>query len=994
MRRTTIILACFSIYASSISQTAGAGGPAGFRGQYPFVHYTPKDGLVSNQIKYIYQDSRGRLYFSSINGLSVYDGSRFINYTSKNGLNVDIVNHVIEMGDDSIWVVTNSPAINCLVNGKMKTLALKNMEIVINTLCKDEKGDLYATAEQGLFIFDKDHFIKLPFIDTSGTDINFHLAYIFSIGDYLLIQRDFAMLPGEKNPLYLYHKKTQRIVAQHSWIFSVSQSPDNRIWVSTEKKIMALNTAELQKGNIALEEIPAKFDAVKNLGSFFLHFDKSNNCWLGNQSSSLIKLGPDGVISSFTAQSGLSMFYINFILQDREGITWFATNNGGVNKLVHTNFSLSERPYYNSPPFGDIFYNKSKDRWLFYSRQHPTLVLVRDNEPVYYNLSSTGTLPYDRVVETPLGILATGANIIYKLVPKNNSLHEETIFIDSTDNIFSSPMVDRDGNMVVPGKGNVTAVVNGKIIFQTPLPYYADYAVEDTRGNIWVATRASDLLMYERRPDDPSNYLDQKLHFRKELAGISPRSMIIDKNDNIWIGTRNHGINVFKLENNLLKKTFQLTSSSGLSDDFTYHLACDSGNNIWAASPLGLDKISAKRGIPVIENLTKQNNIYQSVFKVVIDKDNIAWGTVSNGLLKVIPEEEKTPDYSPTLMVSMMKAGKDTIYTSDKTTLTHKQNNLTFYFAATSFLDEKQLLYSYRLLGGNSSHWSEPSNIATVSFINLNPGNYSLEIKAKFPARRYPDEVISYEFSIAPPWWKTWWFRSFSGMLITVLLIIGFRFYYRRKLEKQMAILEKQQAIEKERTRIATDMHDDLGAGLSRIKFLSETIGIKKQQKQSIDEEVTSIRNYSHEMIDKMGEIVWALNEKNDTLSDLLSYTRAYAAEYLAQNGIKSSIEIPDNIPPNFVSGEFRRNIFLTIKEALHNIVKHSQASAVQLSVSTNHRLSISIKDNGVGIDKNKSRQFSNGLTNMRSRIQEMNGRLEIKNENGTMVNIQVPLQL
>ena len=96
-----------------------------------------------------------------------------------------------------------------------------------------------------------------------------------------------------------------------------------------------------------------------------------------------------------------------------------------------------------------------------------------------------------------------------------------------------------------------------------------------------------------------------------------------------------------------------------------------------------------------------------------------------------------------------------------------------------------------------------------------------------------------------------------------------------------MAILEKQQAIEKERTRIATDMHDDLGAGLSRIKFLSETIGIKKQQQQPIEEEISKIRDYTHEMIDKMGEIVWALNEKNDSLSDLLSYTRSYAVEYL-----------------------------------------------------------------------------------------------------------------
>src|SRR4029078_2124280 len=111
------------------------------------------------------------------------------------------------------------------------------------------------------------------------------------------------------------------------------------------------------------------------------------------------------------------------------------------------------------------------------------------------------------------------------------------------------------------------------------------------------------------------------------------------------------------------------------------------------------------------------------------------------------------------------------------------------------------------------------------------------------------------------------------------------------KLEIQKSILEKRQAVEKERTRIATDMHDDLGAGLSRIKFLSETIGIKKQQMHPFEEDIVKIREYSHEMIDKMGEIVWALNEKNDSISDLLSYTRSYAVEYLSQNGICTSID-------------------------------------------------------------------------------------------------------
>jgi hypothetical protein len=113
-----------------------------------------------------------------------------------------------------------------------------------------------------------------------------------------------------------------------------------------------------------------------------------------------------------------------------------------------------------------------------------------------------------------------------------------------------------------------------------------------------------------------------------------------------------------------------------LSDDFTTHLACDTENNIWACSALGLDKISIKNGMPVVENLTKQNNIYQSVFKIIIDKNNTAWGAVSNGLIKITSEKKQPVSYSPTLMVSLIKAGKDTIPGLPIASLSHKQNNL------------------------------------------------------------------------------------------------------------------------------------------------------------------------------------------------------------------------------------------------------------------------------------------------------------------------------
>jgi signal transduction histidine kinase len=280
-----------------------------------------------------------------------------------------------------------------------------------------------------------------------------------------------------------------------------------------------------------------------------------------------------------------------------------------------------------------------------------------------------------------------------------------------------------------------------------------------------------------------------------------------------------------------------------------------------------------------------------------------------------------------------------------------------------------------------------------VSFIDLPSGNYTLDIKAIFPAGRYPDQLIQYKFSVLPAWWQTWWFRLGIGIAGIGILVTGIRFYYRRSLEKQKAILEKQQAIEKERTRIATDMHDDLGAGLSRIKFLSQSL-LNKKKDEIMKPELEKITAFSDEMSEKMGEIIWALNEKNDTLADLIAYTRSYTVEYLASHDIRCEPNTPMNLPGTFITGEMRRNIFLSVKECLHNIVKHAGATKVCFSITLDNNLQIMIHDNGKGIDPTFKRSFSNGLQSIQKRMKEINGKVNFKNDKGTRVSLIIPVSL
>jgi len=178
---------------------------------------------------------------------------------------------------------------------------------------------------------------------------------------------------------------------------------------------------------------------------------------------------------------------------------------------------------------------------------------------------------------------------------------------------------------------------------------------------------------------------------------------------------------------------------------------------------------------------------------------------------------------------------------------------------------------------------------------------------------------------------------------------------------------------------------------LSRIRFLSQSILNKRINDEAISAELKKITSFSDEMSEKMGEIVWALNEKNDTLADLIAYSRSYAVEYLANHNIECEANTPLHLPGTFITGEMRRNIFLSVKECLHNIVKHAGATRVCFAVELKEIMKIVIHDNGKGIDWNNQRAYSNGIGNIKKRMKEINGEVTFLSDHGTKVTLTIP---
>lgn len=224
---------------------------------------------------------------------------------------------------------------------------------------------------------------------------------------------------------------------------------------------------------------------------------------------------------------------------------------------------------------------------------------------------------------------------------------------------------------------------------------------------------------------------------------------------------------------------------------------------------------------------------------------------------------------------------------------------------------------------------------------------------------------------------------SIAALVIILIFAVGY-YKQRQKTVQHQKEIEKQKAVIEERNRIANDMHDDLGAGLSTIKMMGEMAMAKSPGNSN--SEMQKITQSASELIDSMRAIVWSISNRNDSLEDLVLYIRKYSFEFLEPHKIECTMDIPENIPQIKLSSEQRRNIFLVVKESLHNTVKHANASHVEIKIITQPVFTFTIHDNGKGYEQADINRFGNGLKNMKRRMESAGGTFAIENKQGTTV--------
>jgi signal transduction histidine kinase len=513
---------------------------------------------------------------------------------------------------------------------------------------------------------------------------------------------------------------------------------------------------------------------------------------------------------------------------------------------------------------------------------------------------------------------------------------------------------------------------------------------EDSEGRIWIGARSGSVFRQDEETFKPVSLPGAK-------PGEQIEFIVPDGRDTLWFGAFEGGLYRWKAG-----RFDKLPPDAGLPGNDLKALEITPDGNFWFATDRGLYRVGREDLEGVLagrkpslraaafgrnDGLPTLNFAYGFLHASARAPDGHIWFATTSGALEIDPDKlRKIATPNPVLIEDFQVNGASLPLAgargkpTDDLALPPRPGAIQIRYTMPQMSAPEQLRFRYRLLGSGDDSWYAAENQRTAVFTNLAPGAYTFEVAAAEPSGPWLPDTASVSFTVRAAWWETSWFRIAAVVAGALALAALVREIVRRRMQARIRRLEQESALERERSRIARDMHDELGARLTHIMLMSELAATEPEPAANLGKIAQATRAVSS----TLDEIVWTTNPRNDTLEHLVGYIAEFAGEYLAPTGIDLHIELPAQIPPCVVSSEKRHNVLLVVKEALNNIVKHAGASRVQLRVTlAEGELRVVITDDGKGFDPAAVAPTSNGLANMRQRLLAISGALAIDTQPG-----------
>lgn len=380
----------------------------------------------------------------------------------------------------------------------------------------------------------------------------------------------------------------------------------------------------------------------------------------------------------------------------------------------------------------------------------------------------------------------------------------------------------------------------------------------------------------------------------------------------------------------------------------------------------------------------------------------LLWFATSRGLVAVHPNDITFNSFPPPVIIEKVIVDGESVANEptpgSRLKIPPGRHRLEFQYTGLSYAAPEKVCFRHRL-DDLDAGWIDAGTERRVDYNYIPPGNYVFHVIACNNNGVWSSPGASLAVTMLPYFWQTPWFRAL--VLLGLLVLAGGSSWYgtRLRMSRKLDRLERQRAVERERTRIARDIHDDLGASLTRINLLSQTAQLDIEDNPKHLMALSQISTTARKLTRTMDEIVWAVDPKHDTLESLASYLAIIVQELFGDSDIRYRLDFPRHLPACPLTADMRHNLFLAFKEVLHNILKHSGATEVHVSfVLEKDLLKVIVKDNGCGFDPTCSTSpdtCHSGLSNMCQRLQEINGHCEIQSgkEQGTTVKLTLPIK-
>jgi signal transduction histidine kinase/ligand-binding sensor domain-containing protein len=983
-----------------------------------FTNYTRANGLPEEHINNIIQDSRGFLWLGSREGLIRFDGSHFKTWyanpadSSKfSNNNIYVIaeykpGHILFLSSDRLWDFnTRNNRFSRPADFRSKTNLTSPQKIGDNRWSATDTDSLYITNGELEILYTIPLRKYYPGIVATAL---FPLRYPFAL----------LYAAGSSN-IFLFNESNKQLSQLNLNVLSLDSRAKYYLPVAFDSSSNRLYLSAYFNGIFSVD---IDFGAEKflNLQKKPLFTDGAARKFILLPDQRMIMGGDNGlyiadssgiVLFNASAKSDRPMVTntILHILQTKDNNFWLSTPNGIIRFSLDKPLVSYWRSELNLPKNDEIkSILKGKDGQFYFLSQNKSLFRLNIENGVTHRLDSSLGYCWSAEVSGNDIIFSGGRKKLGIYNTQSNTINYPSFlnkFYTASTDLVTLVFKAKNGDtwFSCNGGGGLVLIPAGTNNYfhysrdMKPASFshsYVHTATEDKHGNIWWASnKSASLLKWNAAGKYFEEYdIDRLIPQQKAKTGIS--RLYADKLGNLWIALDIAGLMRYNPDT---KTGSYYDINSGLPADAVYTLCNDGKDRLWFGTRKGLccylpdkDRIvtfSSYDGFPE-DDFDGNGVLFDEAEKklYISARQTISYFNPDSLLEKSIVVRQP-------LFIDEMKVNGSVLYFEDESNiqLGTKQNNIEFSFASPDFNRNNQLIFQYRLKG-TGDEWIDLEKNRSATFTALPHGHYTFSVRCKYKGTESWSETMQpFSFTIRTPLSKRLWFRLMMVLATIGIIAVFFRNYYQRKLERQRAAAEKIQAVEKERTRIATDMHDDFGASLSRIKFISEKMQLTENENSGLKKDLTKISEYSDEMAEKMNEIVWALNQRYDSCADLVSFCRFYVSEYLQDKQISLSFSA-GNIPDIKIHGEIRRNIFLVIKEALNNIVKHSSATEASVRFSFTDGVAVSISDNGKGFEEQNIRPFANGLENMKKRIQHVGGKIEISGKKGVRIDFNVPI--